>query len=175
MLGPFLAWLRETTPDALAFEQVDVGVLRHYRAHLAERPSRNGGRLQPATILDSHRALATFFRWARAEGYPVDARILELKRPRVPDKEPDVYHIAQLRQILAACNQAVPQEEMAVRILVGSGVRVTELCGLATEAPDGLPDLMLDSLGRGRVELRGRLGSVRPPASLTTGPRISTC
>ena len=139
MLGPFLAWLRETTPDALAFEQVDVGVLRHYRAHLAERPSRNGGRLQPATILDSHRALATFFRWARAEGYPVDARILELKRPRVPDKEPDVDHIAQLRQILAACNQAVPQEEMAVRILVGSGVRSPSSVASPPRPPTACP------------------------------------
>ena len=105
MLGPFLAWLRDTTPGAVSFEQVDVGVMRLYRAYLAERPSRNGGRLQPATILDSHRALSTLFRWARSEGYPVDARILELKRPRVPDKEPDVFHIAQLRQILAACTR----------------------------------------------------------------------
>jgi len=28
---------------------------------------------------------------------------------KVPAKEPTVYHIAQLRQILAACNPAFPQ------------------------------------------------------------------
>jgi integrase len=39
---------------------------------------------------------------------------------------------------------------------VGSGVRASELCGLALLAPDGLSDLDLDSLERGRVELRVR-------------------
>ena len=67
-----------------------------------------------------------------------------------------MYHVAQVRQILAACNPKLPQEELAVRILVGSGIRESELCGLAVVAPDGLPDLMLDSVARGRVELRVR-------------------
>jgi hypothetical protein len=35
-------------------------------------------------------------------------------------------------------------------------VRAAELCGLAVRGPDGLPDLMLDSLDRGRLELRVR-------------------
>jgi len=67
-----------------------------------------------------------------------------------------VFHIVQLRKILAACNAAVAEEELAVRIAVGSGLRISELCGLCVEGPDGLPDLMLDSLERGRVELRVR-------------------
>jgi integrase len=41
-------------------------------------------------------------------------------------------------------------------MLVGGGVRAAQLCGLAVRGPDGLPDLMLDSLDRGRVELRVR-------------------
>ncbi len=43
-----------------------------------------------------------------------------------------------------------------VRILIGSGVRRTELCGLSLQGPDGFPDLMLDSMDRGIVELRVR-------------------
>ena len=43
-----------------------------------------------------------------------------------------------------------------VRILVGSGLRREELCGLAVVGPDGLSDVMTDSLGTGRVELRVR-------------------
>jgi integrase len=69
------------------------------------------------------------------EGYSVDPRIIELKRPRVPDKEPTVYHINQIREILAACNPRLAQEELAVRILVGSGIRESELCGLASVWP----------------------------------------
>ena len=38
----------------------------------------------------------------------------------------------------------------------GSGVRESEVCGLAVRGPDGLSDVMLDSLARGRVGLRVR-------------------
>lgn len=62
----------------------------------------------------------------------------------------------QINRLLAACNPQVPKEELAVRILVGSVVRASELCGLCLQAPDGVPDLMLDSIARGRVELRVR-------------------
>jgi len=86
----------------------------------------------------------------------VDGRVLELTAPRVPDQEPTVYHIAQLKRILAACNPSVPTEDMVVRILVGSGLRREELCGLAVVGPDGLSDVMTDSLGTGRVDLRVR-------------------
>jgi integrase len=58
--------------------------------------------------------------------------------------------------VLAACTPEVPTEDLIVRLLVGSGIRRAEVCGLAVTAPDGLPDLMADSLQRGRVELRVR-------------------
>lgn len=74
----------------------------------------------------------------------------------MPLKEPTVYHIAQLRKVLQACNRDVPTEELVVRLLVGSGMRRAEVCGLAVVGPDCLPDLMTDSLSRGRVELRAR-------------------
>jgi hypothetical protein len=67
--------------------------------------------------------------------------------------------LAQVRQIIAACNPKLPQEELAVRILVGAGLRESELCGLALVGSDGLPDPMLDSVQRGRVELRVRCQS----------------
>jgi hypothetical protein len=43
-----------------------------------------------------------------------------------------------------------------VRLLVGAGVRVSETCGLSLFGPGGLSDLVLDSMRRGRVELRVR-------------------
>ena len=92
MVLPFLRWLdAEGVPR---FDRLDVARVRLYRAQLAVRPGRRGSPLQPKTILESHRAILCFLRWARREGYHVDDRILELKAPRVPDKEPTVYHIA---------------------------------------------------------------------------------
>src|SRR5260370_7065699 len=72
------------------------------------------------------------------------------------DKAPTDSHIVQNRRVLAARNAVVPTEDLGVRILVGSGLRRAEICGLAVSGPDGLSDVMTDSLGRGRVELRGR-------------------
>ena len=60
------------------------------------------------------RTLRTFFRWADAEGYAVAPRILSLPKVRVPWKEPTLFHVSQLRDILAACNPRMPQEGLAV-------------------------------------------------------------
>jgi integrase len=154
MVLPFLAWL--DGEGVQRFEHLDVTHARIWRAHLVSTPGRHGRPLRPDTLHCSHRAIGTFLRWASREGYPVDERILGLPAPRVPDKEPTVYHIAQIRKILAACNPQVPTEDLMVRLLVGSGIRRAEVCGLAVTAPDGLPDLMVDSLQQGRVELRVR-------------------
>jgi integrase/recombinase XerD len=156
MFGRFLRWLETERPEVRRVDDLDVAVVRAYRAGLAVSKKRDGKPLSPRTVFDSHRVLHTFFRWASEEGYTVDGRILRLKRPRVPEQEATVYHIAQVRQILAACNPRLPQEELAVRILLGAGLRESELCGLALVGTDGLPDLMLDSIQRGRVELRVR-------------------
>jgi integrase len=155
-IGRFLRWVRSERPDVRRFEDLDVVVVRQYRADLAARPGLRGRPIQPETLSGSDRALRTFFRWASAEGYPVADRILALPKVRVPWKEPTLFHIRQLREILAACNPRLPQEALAVRLLVGAGVRRLELCGLAIEGPDGLPDLNTDSLDRGIVELRVR-------------------
>jgi integrase len=154
LVRPFLLWLGGS--GVRRFAELDIGTMRAYRAELTTRISKNGRRLRPHSVFDSHRALLTFLRWARTEGYEFDSRVLELPRPKVPRPEADVYHMTQLRAVLAACNPSVPQEELSVRILVGSGLRASELCGLALVGPDGLSDIMLDSLARGRVELRVR-------------------
>ena len=110
--------------------------------------------------------MRTFFRWAVAEGYPVATRILQMPKVRVPWKEPTLFHITQLRSILTACNPQRPQEALAVRILVGAGVRRAELSGIAIEGPDGMPDLMLDSFDRrGRAAHPRRRRSERPACS----------
>jgi site-specific recombinase XerD len=90
---PLFDWLELERPDVRSFETLGVEVVRAYRAALTERHRPDGRPLQPRTLLDAHKALLTFFRWARTEGYAVDPRLLELKRPKVPSKEPTVYHI----------------------------------------------------------------------------------
>ncbi len=54
----------------------------------------------PKTLLESHRAIGAFLRWAGHEGYRFDGRILEL-----------------------SLHQRVPTEDLGVRLLVSSGIR----------------------------------------------------
>jgi hypothetical protein len=86
LAGPLFGWLGLARPEVRSFETLRVEIVRAYRAALTERHRLDGRPLQPRTLLDSHKALLTFFRWARAEGYAVDPRLLELKRPKVPRK-----------------------------------------------------------------------------------------
>jgi integrase len=158
LVGPFFDWLRDTHPEVDGFGDLKVSMVRQYKAARSQLISkRTGEPYEPATILDGHRLLKTFMRWAAAEEYPVDPGILGLKALKIPDKEPTVYHIKQLKAILAVCE--LPQEGVVVKTLVGSGARASEVCGIAVEGPDGLSDVMTDSLARGRVELRVRWDS----------------
>jgi len=153
-VGKFLRWLGRECPDALRFDGLDGTVLRRYRADLAGSLTRHGRPLQPESLRASHRGVMAFLRWASDAGFAVDEELLRFRPPRREHKEATVYHIAQVRQILGKCES--PSEELAVKVMIGSGVRISELCGLAQRGPDGLPDLMLDSLDRGHAELRVR-------------------
>jgi site-specific recombinase XerD len=107
MVLPFLTWL--DGEGVQRFEHLDVAHARQYRARLASARGRHGRPLQPKTLLESQRAIGAFLRWAGREGYRFDGRILELKVPRVPEKEPTVYRIAQVQRVLAACNRRCRQ------------------------------------------------------------------
>lgn len=95
---------------------------------MASTPGRHGRTLSPDTLHGSHRAIGTFLRWAVREGYGIDGRILDLPAPRIPEKEPTVYHIAQLRKVLAACNaggRMTTTRPSASAISTRWGVRLT--------------------------------------------------
>ena len=109
-VGRFLRWLRTEHPDVRKFEDLKVLAVREYRAQLASRPGLRGKPIQPETLAGSDRAMRAFFRWANGEGYSVDPRILQLRKVRIPRKEPTIFHIKQLNDILAACNPRMPQE-----------------------------------------------------------------
>jgi site-specific recombinase XerD len=107
-IGEFIAWLRGDSPDVDRVDDIDVNHLRWFRVHSANRPRRDGRPLQPETLHASHRAIHTFFAWAEREGYSVDGPLLRLQAPRRPRKEATLFHLTQLRAILAACQR--PEE-----------------------------------------------------------------
>jgi hypothetical protein len=88
-----------------AAADLDLDIVVTYRAQEAERIGKHGRKLRPHSVLDSHKALFTFLRWARTRRYEFDPSILELKRLRVPKPEADVYHMSQLRALLSRCRR----------------------------------------------------------------------
>jgi site-specific recombinase XerD len=155
-LGLFCAWLTHQDVPGDGPQDVSKALILAYRLHLQERGHTRlaGQPLQHTTLVASQRALRTFFAWADEEGYVIDGRILKLRKTRVPQKDATVYTLTQMDAILAAC--ASPTEELAIRLLVGTGVRLSEAVGVCLRGPDGLPDLETDNLGRGCATLRVR-------------------
>jgi site-specific recombinase XerD len=155
-LGLFYTWLVQQDVPGDGPEDVSKALILAYRLHLQERGHTRlvGQPLQHTTLVASQRAVRTFFAWAEEEGYVIDGRILKLRKTRVPQKDATVYTLSQMNDILAAC--ASPTEELAVRLLVGTGVRLSEAVGVCLRGPDGLPDLETDNLGRGCATLRVR-------------------
>lgn len=150
----FFRWLALEHPDVKTVGDLSAEVMRVYRAYFASEPKPNGKPKSPATVHASHRAIGTFLRWAHDDGMEVDTRLLKLRAPRVPKMEQTVFSIHQLNKILDACNG--PTEALVVRLLIGSGMRASEVCGLCLRAPDGLSDVMADSMERRRAEIRVR-------------------
>jgi integrase len=153
---PFLEWLARQHPEVQDFPELVADHLRSYRAWLAKRPRRYGGQLDATTLLTSHKAIRTFLKWIQSNNRQVqmDPALLEFRRPRQPYKQAVLFDISELRSILACCE--TPAEQLAVRLLVGAGLRESELCGFCLKGPDGSPDLIPDPTEQGRFLLRVR-------------------
>src|SRR5713226_978673 len=50
MLEPLLGWLEESHPAALGFEDLDINLVRAYRAELAGRPGPGAGPQEPGRV-----------------------------------------------------------------------------------------------------------------------------
>jgi integrase/recombinase XerC len=127
-LDGFLEWATEqgvTSPDA-----VDRLVLRRYLAHL------NGRGLAAATIRRRVAAVRRYFRWTTERGLTPTDPTTGLSVPAGPRRLPRVLRADELVVML---DEAEPGDEpvdlrdrAVLEILYGSGLRVSELCGLTT-------------------------------------------
>jgi len=89
---------------------------------LAEQQERG---LSDNTIHGFFQVIRTFANWCLREEYPVDRTLLRVRPPKVALKEMSTYTEDQVSAIFNAAPAGWPQ--LAVRILLGTGVRVGEL------------------------------------------------
>jgi site-specific recombinase XerD len=138
--------------------EVDRRALRRYLAHLSERGCA------PRTLARRTSTLRRYFGWSVRTGRLTSDPTVGLHAPRGTGRLPAVVHDEQLRYLLDGPGSVLPPEggtgvreqqarpralrdQAIVEILYGSGLRVSELCGLHRD------DLDLDG---GRVRVWGK-------------------
>jgi integrase len=82
------------------------------------------------------------------EEYPVDRSVLRVRPPKVSLKEMATYTEDQVAAIFGVAKVGWPQ--LAVQILLGTGIRVGELCSLALEDVEDDEEAMFLKIKRGK-------------------------
>lgn len=130
-----------------------VGALTrdHLEAFLAALTER----CAPATVAKHYRSLQQLFRWLLDDGELTRSPMERMRPPMVPEQPVDVLSDDELRRLLDACkgNTFENRRDTALlRFLIDTGVRVSELTGLALTDLDTETDVAF-VMGKGQ---RGR-------------------
>jgi site-specific recombinase XerD len=123
----------------------------HLEAFLADLSDR----VSPATVAKHYRSMQQLFRWLVEDGEIPAHPMARMRPPQVPEQPVDVFTDEELTMLLASCkgNTFENRRDTALlRMLIDTGMRAAELCGLAVEDLDG-DQRAAEVMGKGR---RGR-------------------
>jgi integrase/recombinase XerC len=126
---------------------VDVYLLRGWLAVLARKHA-------PSSIARKVAAVRTWMRWMRRRGVIASSPADQLVTPKVRRGLPTLLSVDAAREVVESPlgDGAVARRDRAIlETLYGSGLRVSELCGLDVDAVD-LPAASARVLGKGRKE-----------------------
>jgi len=112
---------------------------------LAEQQERG---LSDNTIHGFFQVIKSFANWCAREEYPVDPSVLRMRPPKVALKEMSTYTSEQVAAIFDSAKVGWPQ--LAVKILLGTGVRAGEMCNLLLEDVEDDEDTMFLKIKRGK-------------------------
>jgi site-specific recombinase XerD len=127
---------------ARTLNELTADSLRAYIAGLQERE------LAENTIHGCFQVLKSLANWADREGYEVDPDVLRLRGPKLPELEMETYSTDEVK---AAIQRASPAwARLSVQILVGTGLRVSELCGLQLDDFEDDADATFLKVRRGK-------------------------
>lgn len=157
-INAYLAWCRNRGLDPLAAVRRDIDKYRH---HLAERRKRNGRRLSAATQCRHLSTLASFYRFAVRGPYGIEVNPTEhVQRPEV-DKESkrEGLLLHEAHAVLAASITADERTAAVVHLLLSTGLRVSEACGVDTRDVGWSSDNLSRTV---KVERKGGKDTVVP-------------
>ncbi len=123
-------------------DQLTAAELKGYLAAIQARG------LAENTVHGAFQTIKALANWAVREGYAVDPALLRVRAPRVAVKEMETYTPAQLKTIFEATPAS--WSILAVQILLGTGIRLGELCALELEDVEDDGEAMFLKIRRGK-------------------------
>lgn len=158
----FARWFESSTGKRFSPSSVTAVNVREYRDHLVR--SR---RMSVSTVKRRMMALSSFFRWAASEGLCRQNPVSGLKLPRATPRPPKSLSKTEVQRLRSAVHGSGNARDIAlVELLLGSGLRVGELCSL------DLSDVSL-SPRRGRVTVRYGKGNKSRVVPITPQARAA--
>jgi site-specific recombinase XerD len=147
LMEKFEWWLVHEQGVEAALSSLTPGVIRGFLTYLREeRPEGRFGSdnanaraaARPSTVSTYYRCIRAFVNWCRAEELPVGAAMKNVKPPRVPDDELDHFTDAEMLALISAARtHRNPERDVAIiLLLLDTGMRAAELCGLDVGAVD---------------------------------------
>ncbi len=116
-----------------------------FKRYLAQEQSRG---ISDNSLHGHFQVLKAFGNWACREGYPVDAAMLRVRAPKVAQKEMESFTPQQIEAVLQETSTGWTR--MAAEILLGTGMRVGELCALTLEDVEDDGDAAFLKIKRGK-------------------------
>ncbi len=132
---------------------IDVYLLRAWLAGLARKHA-------PSSIARKIAAVRTWMRWLRRRGHLKTSPADDLATPKVRRGLPTLLSVDAAKEVVEAPSSDGPagvRDRAILELLYGSGLRVSELCGLDRDAVD-LAGATARVLGKGRKERMVPLG-----------------
>lgn len=176
-LRAFVAWSSKHTCEThstgmLETEQIDTRLIREFLAYLRETPStainHKGTPPGSQTLHGYARALKAFLRWCAQDELVPEKLTRRIEMPKREQRIISVFTKQQIDSLFVACAEdvdpkypwLVERDKAILSILLDTGMRASELCGLAL---DNLhierDDPYIIVLGKGRKERELPLGT----------------
>jgi site-specific recombinase XerD len=145
-LEQFVAWSLEHHCDVP--QRVTKRVLREYLAYMTARGDER------TSIMRRRASLRSYFSWLVERGHLPESPAARLSAPRPPAQLPKIVIREQLESLLDddwGDDEWATLDRAVCEVLYGSGLRVSELCGLNVNSVDFAQGL-LRVMGKGRKE-----------------------
>lgn len=144
----FSAWL-EAQGRPATLDELTRPAIREWLAQLSER-------LEPGTVKMRYRGLFRFCVWLVDEDEITENPMKTLSPPALKMSPVPVLDDDELARLLKTCSGKTfddRRDEAMIRVLLDSGIRVSELCGLTVDGVD---------LDQGMAIVKGKGSKVRP-------------